>query len=382
MANSSFYNPARPIWTVHQAVAMMGTMTVKCMVLSTAIFDPERIALETGLDAEEFFNYILSVSLAAEKIAETAGYSCTEEALISGLLHDIGIIFFLHNFPDEYNQVLKKQEAGETLAAAEYEIFGIDHCEVGYRLAKAWHFPDKIARAIADHHNTYNEDRGDILPVITRLAILLTFSRFSDDSRELQNRVAEIGRISQKLGIHKDKIAQIGQELVARVINMAENIGINIGETDRLLASANREIWKAYLTIERLYKDRQELNERLLAQEREKGATEAKNMALATLAHYVNNAVAVISGQFQILKMLQINEQTEKLLERLPASAERTNEAISKILAVMRVMREISPTDEVKFFRMSKAMNIDDRIAACIKSMSNEPDVVLPMEDK
>ncbi len=381
LANSSFYGPAMEIKTVHHAVSMLGVTTVKCMALSTAIFQPGYFAANTDLNAEEFFSYILSVSSAAESIAKIAGYNCPEEALISGLLHDIGIVFFLNHFPDEYGEVFKRQEAGLSLINAEREIFEIDHCEVGSRLATTWHLPEQIVSAIANHHDNSPVSNDDVLGNITRLAVLLTFNRFSDGEQELENRVMKIGELSESLTLNMGNIGQITEGLITRVINMAQTFGVEIGESERLLAAANREIWKSYLTVERLFKERKKLTEKLLLQERHKSAKEAKNTALATLSHYVNNTVAVISGQFQILLMLHRQGQMDGLMERLPASAETVDQAIDKIVAVMRVMRAISPTDEVKYFKMSKAMNIDDRIAACMEKMAEEPDIVHPLED-
>jgi hypothetical protein len=48
------------------------------------------------------------------------------------------------------------------------------------------------------------------------------------------------------------------------------------------------------LTIENLFKERQELSRKLLNEERAKGALESRNIALATLSHYLNNAVMAI----------------------------------------------------------------------------------------
>jgi len=296
-------------------------------------------------------------------------------------LHDIGIVFFLDHFPEEYRQALKKQKAGVSLVDAEREIFEMDHSEAGCHLATTWHIPDQIISAIANHHNNNPSSADDILVNITRLAGLLTFDRFSDDEQKLEDRVIKIGELSERLTLNMDHIGQITEDLTRRIIDMAQTFGVEIGQPDKLLTTANREIWKSYLTIEQLFKERNKLDENLLAQERQKGAAEAKNTALSTLSHYVNNATAVISGQFQIMRMLQNQGETEKIMDRLPVSAEIAEKAISKIGAVMRVMREISPTDDIEFFNMSKAMNIDDRIADCMEEMANEPAVVLPIDD-
>jgi signal transduction histidine kinase len=165
-----------------------------------------------------------------------------------------------------------------------------------------------------------------------------------------------------------ETVSDIKRNLNARVTEIAETIGIEIIESEQLLAKANQEIWKSYQEIERLFKQRDNLNEQLLTQERNNAAIEAKNSALATLSHYLNNAVMVISGQAQLLSMLQKSNSSEKLMEQVPTSADNINMAVKKILAVMQEMKEISPLDQQEYFNKSQAMNIDAKIEARMKT--------------
>lgn len=75
----------------------------------------------------------------------------------------------------------------------------------------------------------------------------------------------------------------------------------------------------------------------------------------------------IISGQAQLLLMLQKSNSCDKLMEQVPASAENINQAVKKILAVMQDMKEISPLDQQEYFSKSIAMNIDDIIEARMK---------------
>ena len=43
LANSSFYHQASEVATVNQAIQILGAVTVKCMALSSSVFDPEKL---------------------------------------------------------------------------------------------------------------------------------------------------------------------------------------------------------------------------------------------------------------------------------------------------------------------------------------------------
>jgi len=55
-------------------------------------------------------------------------------------------------------------------------------------------------------------------------------------------------------------------------------------------------------------------------------------------------------------------------------------ELVRKIKAVLLEIKEISPIDEVKFYDMSQALNLDERIAARMATMDDESGLVLPEE--
>ena len=65
---------------------------------------------------------------------------------------------------------------------------------------------------------------------------------------------------------------------------------------ETILTRANKEIFNTYLSLQTLFQERQELNARILKEERAKGILEAKRIATSTLSHYLNNAAMEISG--------------------------------------------------------------------------------------
>lgn len=362
MANSPFYQRVAEIKTVHQAVSVLGVTTVKCLALSTSVFNPDKIAVASGVDPKEFFAYSLCIASASEKIARTVSNTSPEEAFIAGLLHDIGILFLLHHYPDEFARIVRKEVPAESLIDAEIAMFGIDHCEIGYHLAETWRLPDYVTASIADHHKQRSDKATPVLQDILGLAVQLTSDRFSGFETDLEDRLQRINDLSAKLSLDKAQVDEISSSLLAGTIGTAEYLGVDIGNIEGMLIRANQEIWKSYLTIENLFRERQELSRNLLLQEREKGAVESKNIAMATLSHYLNNATMAIYGRSQLLRMMLKKGETDRLLEKLEGDLEVVDRSIEKIVAVLEEMREISPIDQQKYYTMSRALNIDDRI--------------------
>jgi len=372
MANSSFYQRVTEIKTVHQAVSILGVTTVKCLALSTSVFNPDKIAAGSGVDPKEFFAYSMSIAAASEKIARAVEYPSPEEAFIAGLLHDIGVLFFLHHYPKDYARIVQKEVPAESLVAAETLVFGVDHCEVGYHLADVWRLPDYVSDSIADHHGQRPEKKHLALHDIVALAVQLTSDRFSGYETNLEKRLQMINEISDRLKLSKDQVDEVSSSLLAQTISTAEYLGVDIGNIEDMLIRANQEIWKSFLTIENLFRERQELSQNLLRQEREKGAIESKNIAMATLSHYLNNATMAIYGRSQLLRMMLRKGENERLIEKLDNDLEVVDRSIEKIVAVLEEMREISPIDQQKYYDMSRALNIDDRIEKRMAKMDTE----------
>ena len=169
--------------------------------------------------------------------------------------------------------------------------------------------------------------------------------------------------MADMLDMSKSQVEEVSLSMMSSTIDMAEYMGVDIGNIEEMLIKANQEIWKSYLTIENLFKDRRELSRSLLSEERARGALESKNMALATLSHYLNNAVMAIYGRSQIIRLHLDKNQVDKLVAALPAQLEVMDKSVKKIVAVL------------------EALNIDDRIEKRLDQMSNDERWTAPNEE-
>jgi HD-like signal output (HDOD) protein len=374
LSNSAYYARFSRSTTVHQAVQVLGLSTVKCLALSSSIFDASKIKAATGIDVKHFFAGVLTIAVAAQKIADAAELKSSEEAFIAGLLHDIGIMFFLTHYPEEYRRVIQKNKAGVPLPDAERKELGLDHAEAGYHLAMKWRIPQSICEAIRDHHNF-----SDIKPLnnvtnVLRLATLVGTEAFEGSGKDPLQKLLHSNQISAILKLEREQLDKISMSLLTDAVQVAEYLDADIGSIEDILTRANAEIWRTYLIVQNLFKEREELTLKLLAEERAKGAAEAKNIAIATLSHYVNNAAMAMFGRTQILRQRFDKGDMDKLMAVMEPSLDVIENGIRKTVAVLDEIKAISPIDEVSFYSMSQAMNIDDRIERRLKEMTGLPE--------
>jgi HD-like signal output (HDOD) protein len=99
MANSAFFRLARPTVNIDQAVSYLGVPAIGSMVTSPSIFSPwpDR-GPSTLVNFEELQSHAHVAATAAQALATPA--SLGDEALLAGLLHNIGYWLLAHECPE------------------------------------------------------------------------------------------------------------------------------------------------------------------------------------------------------------------------------------------------------------------------------------------
>ncbi len=372
LANSTFYQRFSKTTTVNQAVSVLGVSTVKYLALSSSVLRPELIEKNSGIDPKDFFTYVLLNATTAESLARELQLKASEEMFIIGLLNDIGLIFLVHHYPSKYRQVLSLNGEANSLRSAEIEILGIDHYEISHLLAKKWHLPEDMANSIGCQNIENSSVKVKKMQAAIELAGLMNPENFSGFDFPLEDRLAKVNQAANKLALTTDQMDSVTSKLMSSAIEAAELMGVDIGSLEDLLAKANQEIWKAYFTIEQLFRIRQNLNSKLLKEEHYRGALEARSAAMATLFHYINNAITGVYGRSQLMRQRNQSGQSEILLKNLDKDLNIIDKSIQKIVAVLEEVKEISHIEQDKLTGCSEAMNLDDRLNQRIFKMEKE----------
>lgn len=152
MANSALYGPSREIRTVKDAMMVLGFQTLRTLLVGGAIRERFPQAEDHAFDADGFWRHTIATSALCRILAERSGRDGAH-AITAGMLHDIGCLVLVCEYPDDYNDVIARyRREGGLLAEAERETLGVDHIHIGTALAAHWHFPVLIQEAIAFHH--------------------------------------------------------------------------------------------------------------------------------------------------------------------------------------------------------------------------------------
>jgi len=167
--NSAYYGLSGHVSTVSHAVPLLGIQVVKNIVLTFSVLDIFAETRKGGFDFQKLWEHCFATAVAAKILARQMQYEDPEEALVAGLLHDIGVLIFTKHDLEEYARVLEEhQKTGEPLIDVERRRLGIHHAEVGALLAEKWKLPEILVFPVRYHHD-------EILPdTMPRQARLLT----------------------------------------------------------------------------------------------------------------------------------------------------------------------------------------------------------------
>jgi len=151
IANSPYYGRGRCVDTVSTAIILIGFNTMKNLVVAASMKDLHR---KFGLFEQKLWEHSLGVSIAASVIASETKMLQPEEALVAGLIHDVGKIVLNNSLPEQYSVVIGKvYEEGLPFIEAEDEMLGFNHCNVGGLIARKWKLPKNLEVVIQYHHS-------------------------------------------------------------------------------------------------------------------------------------------------------------------------------------------------------------------------------------
>ncbi|MFQ5964157.1 MAG: HDOD domain-containing protein [Candidatus Scalinduaceae bacterium] len=159
LVNSAYFGLPQKIINPEQASIYLGTETLKALVLCVHVFSSFTEEAElSGFSMADMWKHSLLVGRLAKDIAssEMVDKDEAEEALIAGILHDIGKLILL-KVPEQRRKVNEFIEwTGCDLVEAEYAFIETSHAETGAYLLGLWGLNDNIVEAVAFHHNPSN----------------------------------------------------------------------------------------------------------------------------------------------------------------------------------------------------------------------------------
>jgi putative nucleotidyltransferase with HDIG domain len=202
-ANSGFCKLSRPVASVAQACVVMGVDTVTRLVYAACTRDllTRRLACYR-YPGQGFWLHALAVGVAARRLAARLGPASplsSDEALVAGLLHDVGKLVCDRHLPT----------AGgprHVTVAEERAALGTDHAACAAVVAEDWELPAPVIAAVAGHHDRSPAPAARLVAVADALVRhwgvgIWTYARLHLDPplRDLAAPAAPLGLTAREL---------------------------------------------------------------------------------------------------------------------------------------------------------------------------------------
>ena len=175
---------------VYTAISLIGMSQVRQITLVSCLGSVVGGMAVQGMPTT-VWKHCVAVGVCCEELAlHIAAPVSSDAALVAGLLHDIGQLWFYTFNPEVYlrcwHQALNQAVSIEVV---ERDYFGVDHSTVGAWLAEHWALPVGIVAAIRGHH-VPDSALGDTLVPLVHVAEVL--ANALDLGGRDENRVTSI----------------------------------------------------------------------------------------------------------------------------------------------------------------------------------------------
>jgi putative nucleotidyltransferase with HDIG domain len=153
IANSPYYCGRRSLASLKDAVAIIGTDTLRTLVISGGL-EAVFVAVP-GVNLRQFWLDATVTAKAARSLARLAGADA-EAAFLAGLLHNVGHLILCQAFAGTLPAALASARSarGSELSAIEREACGLDHAQVSAAWLDELGFPASVVDAVAHHLDT------------------------------------------------------------------------------------------------------------------------------------------------------------------------------------------------------------------------------------
>lgn len=177
ISNSPYYGMRQYVGTLKLALVILGVREVRNIVLGISVFDALRTKKIESLLAEGFWRHSFLVAALSKRLGEHLRLALHGEDFITGLLHDIGKLVLMRQFPDEYPTMYSEAGGeGERLCAVETDVFGFTHADAAAALATRWNFPQTLIDGLLLHHPkdgiALRQAKDPLLAAVVRIANL------------------------------------------------------------------------------------------------------------------------------------------------------------------------------------------------------------------
>ncbi|MCX7736164.1 MAG: HDOD domain-containing protein [Candidatus Kapabacteria bacterium] len=169
--NSPLYGVSKKVETIKDAVFHLGFNEIKNLVVALSVVTTfKNIKATKNFSLLEFWKHSVAVGVISKLIGVTCGEKNTENYFLAGVIHDIGKLFFVQFFNEEYDKVIENAFSSKIeLSKAEMNYFGVNHIQIGEKIAVKWQLP-VVFRSVIKHYQDLDFENGNSM-ITTSVAL-------------------------------------------------------------------------------------------------------------------------------------------------------------------------------------------------------------------
>ncbi len=216
VVNSAFYGLPGQIGSINRAIVLLGLNAVKNIAIAASLaklFRGGKIA--ANFDARDLWSNAIASACATRLLAKKVELGLPDEAFLSGLIHDIGLMVEIQARRSQFVEVLQKLEENPELSLldAETQVLGANHEQFGQGLCKLWKFPQNFQYVTGFHHRPQELAEGQrTLTGLVHVADVITKKlEIGFTAGTTQNEVDPA--LLKELGLTEDSLNEIAEQL-------------------------------------------------------------------------------------------------------------------------------------------------------------------------
>lgn len=178
LARSPAFSCGKELTTIEQVLMLIGVKQtynlVQAISISTGLSDCSRKSFDI------FWTRSQEVAQIAAIIAEERVSVCNifpDQAYMAGIFHECGVPLLMMRFPTYCGKLYLDSTTSSPKLIDEDALFNVDHCSIGYLVARHWSLPDFICKSILYSQEKPNEEVGTVSTLLAILQLAVNFHR-------------------------------------------------------------------------------------------------------------------------------------------------------------------------------------------------------------
>ncbi len=228
LANSSYYKRSRSIYTVRDAVVVIGFDAVRTVSLGVSVLDMFPTVKGTNLDLKSFWRHSMACAFYAEAMMGVVNSRNVAKAFCAGLLHDIGKLVLDRTRPREYAAVLEEAAKGTmSLSEVEKEMLGTTHADVGREVIAHWRLPRLYEESVWSHHapvQILDEEQYQLSGILHIANILAHMTSAGASGNRFPQKLTN--PLLKRFGLSADILDSLMEKVPGQIDAICEEIGI------------------------------------------------------------------------------------------------------------------------------------------------------------